>query len=310
MRRRVVCGLSETIATLPPQSAFTSVDLPTFGRPATATTPDLTLPSARRRTSRAARLPSPSLLRQVPRLGQQLPGTVDGHRPVGPPEANLVEAPLVQPLPAAAAGRGGDRDRLHLPRLHTLARRLDDRRPLGADPERVGGVLDVRCRIDPAVPGSEGGADAVARVGRVGVDGGLLRRSQQPVVRHRAAPAPYRKHPFLLTPSSSSTPSGRTRAASSPGRQNRFTIRNSRPSASRRTCRSSPGSRSTGPLSIRNTPPRGASASGTRRQKRSKWDSGTCESQKAKKTTSNCSSGLHSKRSAWTSSAAGVLRAS
>ena len=30
MRRRVVCGLSETIATLPPASAFTSVDLPTL----------------------------------------------------------------------------------------------------------------------------------------------------------------------------------------------------------------------------------------------------------------------------------------
>jgi hypothetical protein len=33
--------LSEVIATLPPQSAFTSVDFPTFGRPATATNPDL-----------------------------------------------------------------------------------------------------------------------------------------------------------------------------------------------------------------------------------------------------------------------------
>jgi hypothetical protein len=42
MRRLVVCGLSETIATLPLHSAFTSVDLPTFGRPATATKPDLT----------------------------------------------------------------------------------------------------------------------------------------------------------------------------------------------------------------------------------------------------------------------------
>src|SRR5215470_16966391 len=38
-RRRVVCGLSETIATLPPASALTSVDFPTFGRPATATNP-------------------------------------------------------------------------------------------------------------------------------------------------------------------------------------------------------------------------------------------------------------------------------
>src|SRR3954449_12281891 len=41
-RRRVVCGLSETIATLPPQSALTSVDFPTFGRPATAMKPLLT----------------------------------------------------------------------------------------------------------------------------------------------------------------------------------------------------------------------------------------------------------------------------
>ena len=31
--RRVVCGLSETIATLPPTIWFTSVDLPAFGRP-------------------------------------------------------------------------------------------------------------------------------------------------------------------------------------------------------------------------------------------------------------------------------------
>src|ERR671932_894072 len=39
MRRLVVCGLSETIATFPPTSMFTSVDLPTFGRPTTATKP-------------------------------------------------------------------------------------------------------------------------------------------------------------------------------------------------------------------------------------------------------------------------------
>ena len=37
--RRVVCGLSETIATLRPTIALTSVDLPTFGRPARATKP-------------------------------------------------------------------------------------------------------------------------------------------------------------------------------------------------------------------------------------------------------------------------------
>src|SRR6478672_3696915 len=37
--RRVVCGLSDTIATFWPTSTFTSVDLPTFGRPTTATIP-------------------------------------------------------------------------------------------------------------------------------------------------------------------------------------------------------------------------------------------------------------------------------
>src|SRR3954465_11334062 len=39
MARRVVWGLSETIATLRPTMPFTSVDLPTFGRPASATKP-------------------------------------------------------------------------------------------------------------------------------------------------------------------------------------------------------------------------------------------------------------------------------
>ena len=38
--RRVVCGLSETIATLAPTIALASVDLPTLGRPAKATKPD------------------------------------------------------------------------------------------------------------------------------------------------------------------------------------------------------------------------------------------------------------------------------
>src|SRR5216684_3128181 len=39
IRRRVVCGRGVTIATLCPTSRFTSVDLPTLVRPATATKP-------------------------------------------------------------------------------------------------------------------------------------------------------------------------------------------------------------------------------------------------------------------------------
>ena len=38
--RRVVCGLSDTIATLPPTIRLTSVDLPALGRPASATKPE------------------------------------------------------------------------------------------------------------------------------------------------------------------------------------------------------------------------------------------------------------------------------
>ena len=41
MRLRVVCGLSETMATFWPTIWFTRVDLPTFGRPTTATNPGL-----------------------------------------------------------------------------------------------------------------------------------------------------------------------------------------------------------------------------------------------------------------------------
>ena len=40
--RRVVCGRFETIATFSPTSAFSSVDLPTLGRPASATKPERT----------------------------------------------------------------------------------------------------------------------------------------------------------------------------------------------------------------------------------------------------------------------------
>src|SRR5437870_5231986 len=39
MRLRVVCGLGVTMATLAPTSAFSSVDLPTFGRPTMAAYP-------------------------------------------------------------------------------------------------------------------------------------------------------------------------------------------------------------------------------------------------------------------------------
>src|SRR6185503_4167827 len=41
MRVRVVCGLSDTMAIFSPTSLLSSVDLPAFGRPISATVPDL-----------------------------------------------------------------------------------------------------------------------------------------------------------------------------------------------------------------------------------------------------------------------------
>ena len=54
MRRRVVCGWSLTMLTLRPTRALTSVDLPTLGRPKTATNPlrNASLISARFRAAR------------------------------------------------------------------------------------------------------------------------------------------------------------------------------------------------------------------------------------------------------------------
>src|SRR5439155_22625808 len=70
--RRVVCGLSDTIATLRPTIALTSVDLPTFGRPASATKPDRVLTGAPRpreaapAASRKRREPTPSPAQDLP----------------------------------------------------------------------------------------------------------------------------------------------------------------------------------------------------------------------------------------------------
>src|ERR671938_1478187 len=104
IRRRVVCGLSETIATFAPASALTSVDFPTFGLPATATKPlltphphpggvhpaslavDDTPPSgtrAKRGCDASRRARADSSLRQIPCLRQKLGGRERGDRPVG-----------------------------------------------------------------------------------------------------------------------------------------------------------------------------------------------------------------------------------
>ena len=53
--RRVVCGLSETIATFAPTIALASVDLPTFGRPASAMKPERVGRGAPLRPSASAR---------------------------------------------------------------------------------------------------------------------------------------------------------------------------------------------------------------------------------------------------------------
>src|SRR3954470_9838587 len=145
MRRRVVCGLSETIATLPPASALTSVDFPTLGRPATATNPLLKSPHPHplgwgrmpaalggddtpgRRTclsrlrvecgtsgAAAARPRGGSV--QLPRVGQELRRGVADDLAFAVAERDPVEPELVQPLAAPAAGGRRDPDRLQVAR--------------------------------------------------------------------------------------------------------------------------------------------------------------------------------------------------
>src|SRR5262245_19787689 len=53
MRVRVVCGLSDTMASLEPMMRLSSVDLPALGRPTSATNPDFMRPPGRRRSRRA-----------------------------------------------------------------------------------------------------------------------------------------------------------------------------------------------------------------------------------------------------------------
>src|SRR5262245_65146461 len=120
MRLRVVCGLSDTMATLAPQRAFTSVDLPTFGRPATATKPLLTaVPDVSSEPGLWERPSSPShsasvtgetrhvgdstapASSQLERVRQELRRRRDDDLTARPRVHDSVEPELDEPLPAA-----------------------------------------------------------------------------------------------------------------------------------------------------------------------------------------------------------------
>src|SRR3990170_755738 len=155
MRRRVVCGLSDTIATLPPQSAFTSVDLPTFGRPATATKPLFNAtpppgwgvhphsPRTLARDSARSCADSVSIRSQAERVRQQLCWRVLDELAIVVRVDDAIDAELDVPLTAAAAGRRGDRDQIEVARLVPRGHRGNVCALFTADAERVRRVLDV-----------------------------------------------------------------------------------------------------------------------------------------------------------------------
>ena len=107
---------------------------------------------------------------QVPavRAGAR-PGVVGADLAVVAAVAHLVDPELVEPLPAAAARRGGDPDRLEVAGPAAGRDGGGDRVLLGADPERVGGVLDVHAGELAPVARPDDGADEVVRVRRVRV---------------------------------------------------------------------------------------------------------------------------------------------
>src|ERR687893_565680 len=82
--RRVVCGLSDTIATLPPTMRLTSVDFPALGRPARATKPE-------RVTASPSPRPGARASRRRPRARSQ--------------DARPASRPLPAPLGRDARGR-------------------------------------------------------------------------------------------------------------------------------------------------------------------------------------------------------------
>ena len=143
----VVCGLSETIATLPPQSAFTSVDLPTFGRPRR----DEPAPHSMNDVGAGARRGRADE-RASPLVHEDAPG------PTPNSSSHCRQPPQGEAVTASASTSPGP---------HSLDDRARERRPLGADAERVRRVLDVDAGDDAAVAREHGRADEELRVRRV-----------------------------------------------------------------------------------------------------------------------------------------------
>ena len=89
---------------------------------------------------------------QLERVGQQVGRSRHHHFPARPRVHHALDAHLHEPLPAAAARRGRDRDRLQVARPAARGDGRRQRRLLRAHPERIGGVLDVDAEEDAAVP--------------------------------------------------------------------------------------------------------------------------------------------------------------
>src|SRR6185503_3148579 len=86
---------------------------------------------------------SPSSTGQVPGVRQQVRRRRGANLAVVVAVRDLVDPELVEPLPAAAARRSDDPDRLEVTRPATRGHGGGDRVLLRADPERIGRVLDV-----------------------------------------------------------------------------------------------------------------------------------------------------------------------
>src|SRR5205085_10989115 len=100
---------------------------------------------------------------QVPGLRQKLSRRVSDDLALAARERDAVESELPEPLPAAAARRRGDPDRLEVARAAAAGDGLRDRRLLRADAERIRGVLDVDALEHPPVSRENRRADEIVR---------------------------------------------------------------------------------------------------------------------------------------------------
>ena len=148
---------------------------------------------------------------EVPGVGQKLARAVLGDRAVVAAEGDALDPPLVQPLAAAAAGRGRDPIASTSPgRTPSLAAFAIAVRS-AQTPERIGRVLDVDAVEDAPVARDDGSRRRVPEYGAYAFAAAASARATSSSAGHASAPPPYEEVAVRGRAQVEPKPSGATR---------------------------------------------------------------------------------------------------